>query len=91
MIRPVLTEFALFLAPFAVYAVYLWATREGWVHPEAWSLSSLMWLTIVALALVFGSFLVLAQFAGPAGCTHLNDALRALAEVPALVNRLAAA
>jgi hypothetical protein len=64
MIRPFFTEFALFLAPFAIYAIYLWATREGWVHPEAWSLSSLMWLTIVALVLVFGSFLVLAQFAG---------------------------
>ena len=25
MIRPVLTEFALFLAPFVIYAVYLWA------------------------------------------------------------------
>lgn len=34
---------------------------------------------------------VLAELAGPAGCTHLNDALRALAEVPALVQRLTAA
>ena len=33
---------------------------------------------------------VLAELAGPAGCTHLNDALRALAEVPALVERLTA-
>jgi hypothetical protein len=64
MIRPVFTEIALFLTPFVVYAVYLWATREGFVHPEAWSLSSLMWLTIAALALVFGSFLVFAQFGG---------------------------
>lgn len=31
---------------------------------------------------------VLAELPGPAGCTHLNDALRALAEVPALVKRL---
>lgn len=31
---------------------------------------------------------VLAQLPGVAGCTHLNDALRALAEVPALVKRL---
>ena len=31
---------------------------------------------------------VLAELAGVAGCTHLNDALRALAEVPALVGRL---
>ena len=31
---------------------------------------------------------VLVELAGPAGCTHLNDALRALAEVPPLANRL---
>jgi hypothetical protein len=31
---------------------------------------------------------VLAELPGAAGCTHLNDALRALAEVPALVQRL---
>ena len=30
---------------------------------------------------------VLAELRGTAGCTHLNDALRALAEVPALVDR----
>jgi hypothetical protein len=32
---------------------------------------------------------VLAEFAGPAGCTHLNDALRALAEVPLLLRQTA--
>jgi hypothetical protein len=34
---------------------------------------------------------VLKSLPGTLGCTHLNDALRALAEVPALVGRLAAA
>jgi hypothetical protein len=34
---------------------------------------------------------VLAELKGTAGCTHLNDALRALAEVPALVQHLRAA
>jgi hypothetical protein len=34
---------------------------------------------------------VLAELAGPAGCTHLNDALRALAEAPALLALLPAA
>jgi len=34
---------------------------------------------------------VLDELAGTAGCTHLNDAIRALAEVPALVGALAAA
>lgn len=33
---------------------------------------------------------VLAELRGTAGCTHLNDALRALADVPALVARLEA-
>jgi hypothetical protein len=33
---------------------------------------------------------VLTDLRGTAGCTHLNDALRALAEVPALADRLAA-
>lgn len=34
---------------------------------------------------------VLTELAGPAGCTHLNDALRALAEAPALAALLARA
>ena len=34
---------------------------------------------------------VLLELKGTAGCTHLNDALRALAEVPALVQQLRAA
>ena len=29
MIRPVFTEIALFLTPFVLYAVFLWATRAG--------------------------------------------------------------
>jgi hypothetical protein len=33
---------------------------------------------------------VLAQLRGPEGCTHLNDALRALADVPKLMDRIAA-
>jgi uncharacterized protein DUF6111 len=64
MIRPVMTELALFLAPFAAYAVFLWATRSGVVHPQSWSLPVLGWLTIAALVLMIGSFVVLAQFSG---------------------------
>ena len=33
MIRPVFTEVALFLVPFLVYAVFLWATRAGVLDP----------------------------------------------------------
>jgi hypothetical protein len=66
MIRPVLTELALFLAPFAIYAIYLVATRADVLHPEAWSWAALAWLTIAALGLMLGSFIVLAHFSGDA-------------------------
>jgi heme/copper-type cytochrome/quinol oxidase subunit 3 len=62
MIRPVLTEVALFVAPFAAYAVFLWATRSGVLDPDSWPTSRLVWLTVCALVLLLGSFLVLAQF-----------------------------
>src|SRR3954470_22052656 len=64
MIRPVFTEIALFLTPFAVYLVYLWATRADLLHPDTWPLRTLLTLTSLALALMFGRFLVLAQFGG---------------------------
>jgi len=72
MIRPVLTELALFLAPFAVYAVFLWTTRAGVLDPESWSRPRLAWLTISALVLLLGSFFVLAQFPhSPPGSTYV--------------------
>src|SRR5262249_48098678 len=55
MIRPVLTEVALFLAPFLVYAVFLWATQAGVLHPNSWSLPRVAWLVIAALVLMIGS------------------------------------
>jgi hypothetical protein len=64
MIRPVLTEIALFLAPFLVYAIWLWATRAGVLHPDSWSLPRVTWLVIAALVLMIGSFIVLAQWGG---------------------------
>jgi uncharacterized protein DUF6111 len=64
MIRPVLTELALFLAPFVAYAIYLWVAREGVLEREAWPLPTLASLTIVAMLLVVGSFIVLAQWGG---------------------------
>ena len=72
MIRPVLTEFALFLAPFVIYAIYLWGTRANVIHPESWPLATLMWLTIVSLLLMAVSFIVLAQWGGePAGSKYV--------------------
>jgi Family of unknown function (DUF6111) len=64
MIRPVFTELALFLAPFAIYAVFLWATRAGVLDPEHWSIGRMAWLLIASLTLMIGSFVVLAQFGG---------------------------
>lgn len=64
MIRPLLTEIAFFLVPFLLYAVFLIATRAGVFDPESWSWPVIGTLTIVALALVFVSFFVLAQFYG---------------------------
>jgi len=72
MIRPVLTELALFLTPFALYAIFLVATRAGVMDASSWSWSTLAWLTIAALALVVGSFIVIAQFSGaPPGSTYV--------------------
>jgi len=72
MIRPVLTEFALFLAPFVVYAIFLWATRIGVLHPEAWTVPRLGWLVIASFVLMIGSFIVLAQWSGaPPGSVYV--------------------
>src|SRR5215468_2830292 len=72
MIRPVLTEIALFLAPFLIYAVFLWATQAGVLHPNAWSLPRVTWLVIAALVLMIGSFVVLAQWgSSPPGSTYV--------------------
>jgi hypothetical protein len=64
MIRPVLTELALFLVPFLIYAAFLWSTRAGVLDPAAWSPTRLGWLLIAALSLMVGSFVMLAEFGG---------------------------
>jgi hypothetical protein len=64
MIRPFFTELALFAAPFAAYALFIWATREGFLDQVAWSPQRLAWLTIVALVLMIGSFVFFAEFTG---------------------------
>ena len=72
MIRPVLTEVLLFLAPFAIYAVYLIATRNGAFSASSWNLRVLGVLTVIALLLLFGSFFLLAQWSGhPAGSKYV--------------------
>ncbi len=72
MIRPVATEIILFLAPFVLYAVFLWATKAGVMDLKSWPLSRLAWLTIAALVLVVGSFIYFAHFTGaPPGSTYV--------------------
>jgi len=64
MIRPISTEFALFLTPFVLYAAFLVATRAGVLHPSAWTMQRIGALFVVSLLLVIGSFVVLAKFSG---------------------------
>jgi hypothetical protein len=72
MTRPILTELLLFLTPFALYTLFLWATRAGVLHPDSWSIQRIGWLTAAAFILMIGSFIVLAQFSGaPPGSTYV--------------------
>jgi hypothetical protein len=71
MIRPVFTELALFLIPFALFAVYLVVTSQGLFDPASWPWSRVVWLFIAALLTMLGSFVVFAQFGGaPPGSTY---------------------
>ncbi len=64
MIRPAFTELLLFVLPFVLYAVFLWATKAGVMDPESWPVSRIVWLAIFALLLVIGSFLYFANYTG---------------------------
>ena len=71
MIRPVLTEIGIFLIPFAVYALFVIATRANVLHPSAWPLRIVVRLAVVAFLLVIASLLFLAHFSGaPPGATY---------------------
>jgi hypothetical protein len=72
MIRPVATEVILFLLPFLLFAVFLWATKAGVLNAESWPIRHVMTLAIIALLLVVGSFIFFAQFSGaPPGSTYI--------------------
>ncbi|MES2195812.1 MAG: DUF6111 family protein [Pseudomonadota bacterium] len=64
MIRPVLTEVAIFLIPFALYAAFLLATRSGLLVQSSWPMHVIAKLAIGALLLVVVTFLLLAEFGG---------------------------
>ena len=63
MIR-ILTEIGIFLIPFAVYAVFLVATRSGVLVQSSWPLHVIARLSIGALVLVVLSFILLAHYSG---------------------------
>lgn len=72
MIRPILTELALFLVPFVVYAIFLSVTKTAVFEREAWPPKTIASLAIAALVLMIGSFLYLSHFSGtPPGGTYV--------------------
>jgi len=66
MIRPALTEIGIFLVPFAVYAVFLVATRSGLLVQSSWPVTAIARLMLVALVLVIASLIGFAHFTGAA-------------------------
>jgi hypothetical protein len=72
MIRPVLTEIGIFLIPFAVYALFLVATRSGLFVHTSWPTHIIARLLLGALSLVVLSFIMLAHFSGaPPNSTYV--------------------
>jgi len=66
MIRPAFTEIMVFLIPFAVYALFLLATRSGLLLQSSWPVHVLAKLVLGSLLLVIVSFILLAHFSGAA-------------------------
>jgi len=64
MIRPALTEIGIFLIPFAVYALFLIATRSGLLVQSSWPVNVIGKLLFGSLLLVVLSLVMLAQFSG---------------------------
>ncbi len=64
MIRPVLTELGIFLIPFAVYALFLVATRTGLLTSSSWPAVIVIRLAIAAFLLTILSLILLAHFSG---------------------------
>jgi hypothetical protein len=64
MIRPAFTEILIFLIPFAVYAVFLLATRSGLMLQSSWPVHVIAKLVLGSLLLVIISFILLAHFSG---------------------------
>ena len=72
MIRLFSIEVALFLAPFVAYAIFLFAVREGVLHPDQWPMRTLALLSVAAVALTAVGFVLIAQHSGaPAHSTYV--------------------
>ena len=72
MIRPILTEVGIFLIPFALYAIFLIATKNGVTLKSSWPIAVMIKLVIAAAVLVIVSLVLLAQFSGaPPGSTYV--------------------
>ena len=72
MIRPVLTELAIFLIPFVAYALFLIATRSGVLMSSSWPVHLVAKLVLGSLLLVIISFVLLAHFSGaPPDSTYI--------------------
>jgi hypothetical protein len=72
MIRPALTEIGIFLIPFAVYALFLVATRSGVFAQSSWPAHLVAKLVLGSLLLVILSFIMLAHFTGaPPNSTYI--------------------
>ena len=72
MIRPALTEVGIFLIPFAVYALFLIATRSGLLVQSSWPAQRVAKLVLGSLLLVVTSFVLLAHFSGaPPNSTYV--------------------
>ena len=72
MIRPVLTEIGIFLIPFAIYALFLIATRSGLLVQSSWPVQIVAKLALGSLLMVVVSFILLAHFSGaPPNSTYV--------------------
>jgi hypothetical protein len=71
MIRPVFTEVGIFLIPFAIYALFLFATRSGTLAQSSWPLHVIAKLMLGSLLLVVVSLFMLAHFRAKPGSTYV--------------------
>jgi hypothetical protein len=78
MARTALIELLLFIAPFAIYAIALFATRRDARDVAHWHARMLATLASIGLVLVIGGLIYFAHFGGapPGGVyepAHLED------------------